>query len=162
MGGSMSVKKPPELHVVNNRKGMNQGVLLPDEIKKRVPTAYWLDNFNAWDKEEFIKTTADYLYDVYGIGSDQDQHLLAMLALQIDTFIKCQKIVDDTHIIVKFNNGANHGTNPALIQRDRAYKLIISGMNELGLTPSGRLQKHTEPTSNASIGKLMQGVQRKI
>jgi phage terminase small subunit len=157
----MSAKLPPELHVVKGSVGMNQGQLMPDELRRRTPAAYWLDNPHLFDKRQFIKETSDFLYEMYGIGSDQEQHLLSMLALQIETFIKCQEIVDKSQIIIKFNNGSNYGANPAIIQRDRAYKLIISGMNELGLTPSGRLIKRPENTSNTSIGKLMRGVQLK-
>ncbi|CAB4133794.1 Putative phage terminase, small subunit, P27 family [uncultured Caudovirales phage] len=157
----MSAKLPPELHVVKGTTGMNQGQLMPDELRRRTPAAYWLDNPKLWDKRKFIKETSDFLYDMYGIGSEQEQHLISMLALQIETFIKCQEIIDKSQIIIKFNNGSNYGSNPAIIQRDRAYKLIIAGMNELGLTPSGRLVKRSEPTSKTSIGKLMQGVQLK-
>jgi hypothetical protein len=77
----MSNKKAPELHLVDGttpRKGMP--TTLPENIKKRIPKAEWLDNPDGWDKDKFIEETSEFLYTVYGIGNDQDKHTLAMLA----------------------------------------------------------------------------------
>ena len=113
--------------------------MLPASIKKRIPKADWVDNPDAWDKEKFIAETADFLYEVYGIGNDQDKHTLAMLADHIETYIQCNKALKKTGIVSKFNDGKTIGPNPYLTVRNKTMTLIIQIMNELGLTPRSRL-----------------------
>ena len=133
-------KKPPELHLVDGttpRKGMPKA--LPDNLKKRSPRAEWVDNPEAWDKNKFIEETSEFLYNVYGIGNDQDKHTLAMLADHIDVYVKCTAAIKAGGIISKFNDGKTVGPNPYLSVRNKTMTLIIQLMNELGLTPRSRL-----------------------
>jgi len=133
-------KKPPELHLVDGttpRKGMPAS--LPDTLKKRIPKAEWVDNPEAWDKSKFIEETSEFLYDVYGIGNNQDKHTLAMLADHIDTYVQCTRAIKKGGIVTSFNNGQTIGPNPYLTVRNKTMTLIIQLMNELGLTPRSRL-----------------------
>lgn len=149
-------KLPPELHVVNGSKGMNQGVDLPKSIKNRIPQAEWLDNPEAWDKNVFIKETSAFLYTVYGIGNDQDKHTLAFLAEQIDTYIECKRKLAETPIVTKFNNGKTIGPNPYLTVRNNTLKNIIQLMNELGLTPRSRLSDGAQ-AEDSPVSKFLRG-----
>lgn len=133
-------RKPPELHAIDgtkSRRGNNTA--LPDEVKARIPKAYWYDNPDLWDSNRFIEETSEYLFKVYGIGSDQDQHTLAMLAEQLELFCKCTKALRNTGLISQFNGGKTFGPNPIIGIRDKAYRNAIHLMNELGLTPRSRL-----------------------
>ena len=133
-------KKPPELHIVDGttpRKGFPTA--LPDNIKKRIPRAEWVDNPAAWNKNKFIEETSEFLYSVYGIGNDQDKHTLAMLADHIETYVQCTAAIKKSGVITKFNNGQTVGPNPYLSVRNKTMTLIIQIMNELGLTPRSRL-----------------------
>jgi P27 family predicted phage terminase small subunit len=133
-------KKPPELHLVDGttpRRGMPS--MLPEKIKKRIPQAEWLDNPAAWDKVKFIEETSNFLYEVYGIGNDQDKHTLGMLADHIDLYVKCTKGINKNGIVTTFNNGQTVGPNPYIGIRNKTMTLIIQLMNELGLTPRSRL-----------------------
>lgn len=113
--------------------------MLPDNLKKRIPKAEWVDNPEAWDKTQFIEETSEFLYNVYGIGNDQDKHTLAMLADHIDTYVKCTDAIKRGGIVSKFNDGKTVGPNPYLSVRNKTMTLIIQLMNELGLTPRSRL-----------------------
>lgn len=138
--GSMSNKKAPELHLVDGttpRKGMPTA--LPENIKKRIPKAEWLDNPDGWDKDKFIEETADFLFTVYGIGNDQDKHTLAMLADHVELYVKCTRGINKNGIVTTFNNGATVGPNPYIGIRQKTMTLIIQLMNEMGLTPRSRL-----------------------
>lgn len=137
----MGNRKPPELHLIDGTKSRrkNNAARLPDSIRSRIPEAYWLDNPDAWDKKKFIAETADYLYDVYGIGNAQDQHTLGILADHIETYVGCSAAIKKGGIITRFNNGATVGPNPFLSVRNKTTTLIIQLMNELGLTPRSRL-----------------------
>jgi phage terminase small subunit len=133
-------KKPPELHIVDGTKSRrSEATVLPSSIKKRIPKADWMDNPKAWDKSKFIEETADFLYDVYGIGSDQDKHTLSILADHIETYIRCSEGLKITGVITNFNNGQTVGPSPYLSVRNKTTTLIIQLMNELGLTPRSRL-----------------------
>lgn len=152
-------KLPPELHLVHGTRGMNQGVTLPEKVKMRIPKPYWLEDPNSWSEDRFIRETSEYLFNVYGIGSDQDSHVLGMLANQITTYVECQKIIikNNNAPIVEYNKGKTLGANPYIGLRDRALVRIISLMNELGLTPRSRLNGSTSISEEAGLGALMAG-----
>ncbi len=149
-------KLPIELHLIKGTKPEHNPIEVPTEIKNRIPQAEWMNNPNEWDKEKFIKETSDFLFDMYGIGTDQDKHTLAMLADQIDLYIECNKGVKANGVISKFNGGKTIGTNPFITVRNSTLKLIIQLMNELGLTPRGRLEK-SKLSTNTTASRLMRG-----
>lgn len=133
-------RKPPELHVVDGTKSRRgNSTPLPENLKARIPKAEWVDDPDAWDKDRFIRETADFLYDVYNIGSEQDRHTLGMLADQIDIYVRCNQGIKAGGVITKFNDGKTMGPNPYLSVRNKTTTLIIQLMNELGLTPRSRL-----------------------
>lgn len=150
-------KKPPELHLIDGtipRREMP--TMLPSSIKQRVPKAEWMDNPDAWDKEKFIEETATFLYEVYGIGSNQDKHALTMLADNIETYVNCNRYIKKNNLIINQNNNQTKGPNPAVSMRAKTTTLIIQLMNELGLTPRSRLSAG-KIEDNSPIGKLMRG-----
>ena len=150
-------RKPPELHVIDGTKSRReQGVAMPSELRKRIPKAEWLDNPEAWDKEKFIAETAEFLFNVYGIGNDQDKHTLAMLADHIELYVKCTKGIQKNGIVTTFNNGQTVGPNPYIGIRNKTMTLIIQLMNELGLTPRSRLSANKLEDASP-MAKLMRG-----
>jgi hypothetical protein len=148
-------KLPPELHIVHGTKGENPGKLLPDEIKTRIPKAYWLEDPNTWNEDKFIEETSEFLFKVYGIGAEQYQHTLAMLADHITTYVECRKLIHNSPILTKYNGGKTIGPNPLINLRDKLSARIISLMNELGLTPRGRL--NGSGNDDVNLGNLMHG-----
>lgn len=155
----MGNKKAPELHIVdgtNSRKG--RAAPLPDSIKKRIPKAEWLDNPAAWNKDQFIQETSEFLFTVYGIGNDQDKHTLAMLADHIEMYIMCTRGIKKNGLVTQFNEGKTIGPNPYISIRNKTMSLIIQLMNELGLTPRSRLvagkQEENSPVSQFLRGPL--------
>lgn len=152
----MNNKLPPELHIVNGTKGMNQGGLLPPSVRGRVPISEWMDNPDAWDKERFVNETAEFLFNVYGIGSEQDRHTLAMLADHLDTYIQCNKFIAQQGLVVEFNEGKTIGANPYITIRNKTLSLILQLMNEMGLTPRSRLAQ-TKPEEDSAVSKFLRG-----
>jgi phage terminase small subunit len=146
---------PPELHLVHGTQPLHKGKALPESVRARVPKADWLDNPDAWDRDTFIQETSDFLWDTYGIGSNQDKHVLAALANQMEIYIKCMKGVAKGGIVTTFNNGATVGTNPYLVAGDKALSRAVVLMNELGLTPRGRLA--TNKQEGGKYSKLLAG-----
>jgi P27 family predicted phage terminase small subunit len=152
----MQNKLPPELHIVQGTKGVNQGVLIPESLRKRIPPAEWLDKPEAWNKRQFILETADFLYTTYGIGNDQDKHAITMLADQIDLYIQCNKGIAEQGIISEYNDGKTVGPNPHVAIREKTLAKIILLMNELGLTPRSRLSS-SKSEENSSVAKFLRG-----
>jgi len=151
----MTNRLPPELHLVHGTKQAHNAVPLPEKVRARVPKAEWLDNPKKWDRNKFIEETSDFLWETYGIGSDQDKHVLAALATQIEIYVKCWNGVQEKGIISVFNNGQTIGPNPFLTAGDKALSRAIVLMNELGLTPRGRLA--TNKQEGGKYSKLLNG-----
>lgn len=150
-------KKPPELHLIDGTKSRrNDATMLPPSVRKRVPKAEWLDDPEGFSKAQFISETAEFLHEVYGIGSDQDKHALAMLADQIEVYCRCSVQLKDKSLVIPFNDGKTFGTNPFLSLRNKTTTLIIQLMNELGLTPRGRLSSN-KSGDDSPVAKFLKG-----
>lgn len=135
----MTNRLPAELHLVHGTRSAHKAEPLPEKVRARIPKAAWLDAPDAWDREAFIRETSDFLWETYGIGSDQDKHVLSALATQIEIYVKCWQGIQETGFIAEFNGGKTVGPNPYLTIGDKALSRAIVLMNELGLTPKGRL-----------------------
>ncbi|CAB4165148.1 Putative phage terminase, small subunit, P27 family [uncultured Caudovirales phage] len=151
----MSNRLPPELHIIKGTTGERKSKALPKDVRNRVPQADWLDDPTKWNKAQFIKETADFLWEVYGIGSNQDKHILAALAVQMDIYVRCWHELQSADIVVSHNNGATVGPNPYFTASDRALSRAVVLMNELGLTPKGRLASKTQ--EGGKYAKLLSG-----
>lgn len=149
-------KLPPEIHLIKGSKGMNQGVLLPESVKARIPFAEWASQPELFTKERFVSETADYLYEVYGIGSEQDRHTLLMLADQLETYIQARAQQEKHPLVVKINDGKTLAPNPYIAVANEAMKNCVKLMNELGLTPRSRLASPKAQESSA-VSKFLRG-----
>lgn len=151
----MTNRLPPELHLVHGTKAAHQAQPLPEKLKARIPKADWLDNPELWDRNQFIKETSDFLWETYGIGSDQDKHVLSALASQIEIYINCWKGLQKSGIVTKFNNNSTIGISPFMTAGDKALIRAISLMGELGLTPKTRLSQNK--TEHGKYANLLSG-----
>ena len=132
-------RKPVELHLIDGTKPSQNISTIPETLKNRVPRADWLDNPEKWNRKKFVKETSDFLFEVYGIGTDQDKHILAMLADQIESYVDCCKNIREQGKLIAHNSNATIGTNPYVQIRLNTVKTIVQLMSELGLTPRTRL-----------------------
>lgn len=135
----MTNRLPAELHLVHGTKSEHKAQPLPEKVRERIPKANWLDNPAAWDRDKFIEETSEFLWQTYGIGSDQDKHVLAALASQIEIYVECWRGLKETGVVAQFNSGQTIGTSPYLTAGDKALVRAIALMGELGLTPKSRL-----------------------
>jgi P27 family predicted phage terminase small subunit len=152
----MTNRLPPELHLVHGTKAAHKAEPLPEHVRMRVPKADWLDDPDSWDRDQFMQETAEFLWQTYGIGSDQDKHVLSALATQIEIYVECWKGVKKGGIITRFNQGSTIGPNPFIRVGDKALMRAIALMNELGLTPKGRLVGGTQREAG-KYSKLLNG-----
>jgi len=158
----MGTKKlPREIHLVRGTlaDARNVGVGLPEKLKSRIPLASWANDPQAFTREGFVEETANFLFEVYGLGSQQDQHTLAMLADQMQTYVSARAQLQGQPLVIETNNGATLAANPLLAVQDRAMVHALRLMNELGLTPKSRLT--ASKTDEASpYAELLKGYSR--
>lgn len=138
-----------EQSAISAAKGKNIEELLPAAVRLRLPIAEWLDNPNAWSKTQFFEETAEFMYEVYGVGCSQDRHLLGMLADQVETYVNCSHQINKDTLLVAQNDGKTIGANPWVSIREKTLIRIVALMNELGLTPKNRLASNKSPASTA-------------
>jgi hypothetical protein len=132
-------KLPPEVHAMHGSTGKNMGMVIPEKIKARIPFAEWVRDPDSFSKEKFVDETAEYLFSVYGIGTNQDRHTLAMLADQLELYIQAKKQQAEFPLIVEINDGKTLAPNPYIALSNKAMDNAVKLMNELGLTPKSRL-----------------------
>ena len=132
-------KLPPEVHAVHGSQGKNVGITIPEKLKSRIPFAEWVRNPDSFSKEKFVQETADYLHAVYGIGTNQDRHTLAMLADQMQVYIDAKKLQDTMPLVIEMNGGKTLAPNPYITIANKAMDNAVKLMGELGLTPKSRL-----------------------
>lgn len=156
-----SSKLPPEVHLVAGtaHRARNMGVVLPDKIKARIPFAEWADNPESFTREQFISETSQYLHTVYGIGTEQDRHVLMMLADQLQMYIDARREHIKHPLVIKINGGKTFAPNPYIAIANKAMDNCIRLMGELGLTPKSRLSADkTDETS--PYAELLKGYRR--
>jgi len=149
-------KLPPEIHQIHGTKGQNPGILLPEKVKSRIPFAEWAHQPELFTRERFVKETADYLFDVYGIGSEQDRHTLVMLADQMQIYIDARVQQAKHPLVVKINAGKTFAPNPYIAVANKAMENCVKLMNELGLTPKSRLSAN-KTDEDTLINELFRG-----
>jgi len=135
------VKLPAEIHTAKGSRGNNQGVLIDERLKNRIPVAEWLANPEEFSKEKFIHETSQWLWDTYRIGTDQDRHTLAMLADQMAIYMEAKRLMPTMPLVVEINDGKTLAPNPYIALANKSMDNSIKLMTELGLTPKSRLAK---------------------
>ena len=115
--------------------------------------ANWLKNPQSWDKETFAIQIRKAMVDAYGLEVEIDEHMITMLADQMDTYVKAAKALLNEDLIEFANNGARMA-NPNQKVRDGALARIMQLMTMLGLVPAGRPKRANTPTD---IDELLAG-----
>lgn len=134
------MKKPPNKDVVKLRL-------------RQANLAKWIENIEEWDKELFAGEVNKAMLDAYGLEVKFDEHLVTMLADQMDTYVKTCAALNREEMIELANNGARMA-NPNHKIRDSALARVMQLLTMLGLVPSGRPKKSNAPTE---IDELLKG-----
>lgn len=118
-----------------------------------------IDDLTKLSNHEICEYVSDYLYKEYGLTDAPLQHLIAILATEIETYGVCQKRIKEDGILVFYNGGKTQGANPHLAILHRSTKNIMRIMRELGMTPKSRLPSNYFPKPpSPSLVKFLEGV----
>ena len=137
---SVSMNKKPNLTVVEGRLQV-------------AGLAHWLKDVNAWDREVFAREVNEAMLNAYGLEVKFDEHLVTILADQMDTYVKATLSLETEGLIEYANNGARMA-NPNQKVRDTALARVMQLLTMLGLVPNGRPKKSNAPTD---IDELLEG-----
>lgn len=125
-------------------------------LRSRVPTAEWVANPSSWNVEEFIEEISKYLFDTYGIVEFHNRHAIAILAGHMDTYIQCTVAINEQGLLTDYNEETALSINKYLTIRQKVMPMIISLMNELGLTPKSKLTPKATANNN-TLAKILKG-----
>lgn len=115
--------------------------------------AAWLEKPESWDKNAFALQVKKAMLDAYGLDVQFDEHIITMLADQMDTYVKAAKNLLTEDLVEFAQNGARMA-NPNQKIRDAALAKIMQLLTMLGLVPNGRPKKSSAPTE---IDELLEG-----
>lgn len=115
--------------------------------------AEWLEKPDSWDRKKFAEQVSKAMVDAYGLEVKFDEHLISMLADQMETYVKATKALMTEDLIEYANNGARM-PNPNQKVRDTALARVMQLLTMLGLVPNGRPKKSNAPTE---LEELLEG-----
>ena len=136
---------------------MNQTTIDLGEVRQ-VPNLKTINDLSKLSHTEICEYVSDYLYREYGLTDAPLQHLIAILAIEIEHYSICQKDIQKNGVMAVYNGGKTQGANPHLAILQRCTKNIIRIMRELGMTPKSRLpsKKFPKPPS-PNFSKFLAG-----
>ena len=121
----------------------------------------WINHPNQWSQTDFILQTKQYLTNKNGGIDSADEHLLCMLATQIDVYVKSIIAIQKEGMIASFNGGVTLGPNPHLAIADRALYRSLQVMKELELSPKSRDGYRPASRMSAEIKLFLDGPKKR-
>ncbi len=137
---------------------MNDALINLNEVRGAIKPKT-IEELSKMSRSEIHEYVADYLYEEYGIVNAPLQHLIAILAIEIEHYAICQKNIKNEGLVVFHNGGKTQGANPYLTILNSSTKTIIRIMRELGMTPKSRLpRKNFAKPLNQSVTNFLRGI----
>lgn len=136
----------------------NQTTINLNEIEQIIKPIT-IEDLTKLTRSDICEYVSDYLYRKYGLTDAPLQHLIAILAIEIEHYSICQKDIQKNGVMVFYNSGKTQGANPHLAILQKCTRNIIRIMRELGMTPKSRLpSKHFPKPPSPSLVKFLKGV----
>ena len=131
------MKSLEELHIFREQR---QQTLQPASLAEDPadPTAEWLEHPEKWERQFFITSVSRYLSQKNGSVDIADEHLLNMLASQIEIYVQSILKLRNDGLVITFNGGVTVGPNPCVAIADKALHRIVQVMKELEISPKAR------------------------
>lgn len=147
----MRYKTPIEIRQSQNVRIRTKLAEIPTHLRCKIPVAEWLDKPESFSRSQFIEETGLFIEQVYGAEPMSYQHLLMLLADQMQTY------VDATTGLRESGNALVVDDKPSVwfTMRSAATQNIIRLMREAGLTPASRLPATTPQASPSGIYDLL-------
>ena len=99
----------------------------------------WDINYEKWDKTKFAESVGDYLAKHLPEYHEFDQHLIAILAIEMDTYVKCYLALQQEDLVIEDAKGNVIGQSPYVRIMLKQLANIRRLRKELKLQPKDRL-----------------------
>lgn len=100
----------------------------------------WDINYEKWDKVEFAESVSNHLAKYIPESHEFDQHLIAMLAMETDTYVKCYLEVQKNGLVIEDAKGNVIGQSTYVKVMLNQLRNIRRLRKELKLLPKDRLR----------------------
>lgn len=137
------------------QKSLDKKNALVEKYQAKFPSAAWSISYDDWNKAKYRDETAQELLDLYGVLSHHDQHVIALLAEQMDCYMECSKLVAEQGVTYAYNGGKTMGPSPAFQMRLKSLEAATSLMKELNLTLKSRGDR--KPKEDNDIESFLKG-----
>lgn len=101
----------------------------------------WDIDYERWDKVEFASSISDYLEKYIPESHKFDQHLIAMLAIEMDTYVQCYLEVQKNGLVIEDAKGNLIGPSPYVRMMLKQLGVIRRLRKELKFLPKDRLTR---------------------
>ena len=128
---------------------------LVEKYQAKFPSAAWSISYDDWDKAKYRDETAQEILDLYGVLSNHDRHIIALLAEQMDCYMECTRLVSEQGITYAYNGGKTMGPSPAFQMRLKSLEAATNLMKELNLTLKSRGDR--KPKDSVDIEAFLKG-----
>lgn len=98
-------------------------------------------NFEKWQKSDYVETVSNCLVNNDKSAHMFDRHLIAMLALSMETYIECQLMIKREGLVIQDIKGNPICQSPYIKIRNTQVGLIRKIMKELKIFPKQRVEK---------------------
>lgn len=107
--------------------------------------ASWFKDPDNFDPEEFAEVVRESMYQVNGPDAVIDEHLIAMMADQMQSYMVATSALRTEPLVERAVNGTRM-VNPNYRLRDSCLTRLLQLITMAGLAPNGRPKKAKEPT----------------
>ncbi len=99
----------------------------------------WDINHEKWDKTKFAESVGDYLAKHVPESHEFDQHLISILAIEMDTYVKCYLALQREGLVIEDAEGNVTGQSPYVRMMLKQVANIRRLRKELKLQPKDSL-----------------------
>lgn len=101
----------------------------------------WDSDYENWDKAKFAESVGEYLAKYVPESHEFDRHLIAILAIEMDTYVKCYLALQEEGLVIEDAKGNVVGQSPYARIMLKQLGSIRRLRKELKLMPMDRLRK---------------------
>lgn len=113
----------------------------PDEVLQKLNVEDWDSNYENWDKVKFAESVGEYLAKYVPESHEFDRHLIAILAIEMDTYVKCYLALQEEGLVIEDSKGNVVGQSPYARMMLKQLGSIRRLRKELKLMPMDRLRR---------------------
>lgn len=113
----------------------------PDEELEKFNIENCDINYANWDKAKFAESVGEYLVKYIPETHEYDKHLIAILAIETDTYVRCYLALQEEGLVIEDAKGNVIGQSPYARLMLKQLTNIRRLRKELKLFPKDRLRK---------------------